>query len=179
MSKYLVAFIIISFLAVGSILVYSLNNFKSIKGEVVKQNLSGTKQPASNQMTQTPDQSGSENITIKPMDIKTPITELKIEDEIVGKGPAVKNGDTAEVNYLGTLLNGTKFDSSYDRNQTFSFSVGAGNVIQGWDKGLIGMQVGGKRKLTIPSDMAYGSSGQGPIPPNSPLIFEIELVSIK
>jgi len=178
-SKYLIAFIIISFLAVGSILVYSLNNFKSIKNQINDQSQTIPTQSVSNQVTQTPAQSGSDNITIKPMDIKTPITELKIEDEKVGNGPAVKNGDKAEVNYLGTLLDGTKFDSSYDRNQTFSFLVGAGNVIEGWDKGLIGMQVGGKRKLTIPSDMAYGSSGQGGIPPNSPLIFEIELVSIK
>lgn len=169
----------------GSILVYSLNNFKTLKGEVVKQNLSGTPQavsaqtvsPQANQaVTSQPE---NPNITIKPMNIKTPLTELKIEDEKVGNGVAVKNGDTAEVNYTGTLLDGTKFDSSLDRHQTFSFKVGAGQVIQGWDKGLIGMQVGGKRKLTIPSDMAYGSSGQGSIPPNSPLIFEIELVSIK
>lgn len=107
------------------------------------------------------------------------VTQLKIEDEIEGTESAVKSGDTVEVNYLGTLLDGTKFDSSYDRGQTFSFTVGAGDVIQGWDQGLIGMKVGGKRKLTIPADLGYGSQGAGTIPPNSPLIFEIELVSIK
>lgn len=107
------------------------------------------------------------------------ITELKIEDINEGTGSAVKSGDIAEVNYLGTLLNGQKFDSSYDRSQTFSFTVGGGEVIEGWDKGLVGMKIGGKRKLIIPSDMAYGPQGVGGIPPNSPLIFEIELVSIK
>lgn len=183
MNKYLVGFIIVCFLGVGSVLVYSLNNSKPSKEEVVKQNLSGT-EPVITQGDQTNQEVPSSSqknpaVTIQPMNIKVPITELKIEDEVVGKGAAVKTGDTAEVNYVGTLLDGTKFDSSYDRNQTFSFQVGAGRVIEGWDKGLVGMQVGGKRKLTIPSDMAYGSSGQGGIPPNSPLIFEIELISIK
>ncbi len=109
------------------------------------------------------------------------ITELKIEDIKVGTGPAeVKSGDTVVVNYKGTLLNGTQFDSSYDRGQPFETKIGVGVVIKGWDVGLLGMKVGGKRKLTIPSDMAYGQQGAGSaIPPNSPLIFELELLAIK
>lgn len=124
-----------------------------------------------------------ENIQITPtvaqVNQKMQDSELKTEDIRQGQGEAVKEGDTVEVNYTGTLTNGTKFDSSYDRNQTFKFTVGVGQVIQGWDKGLIGMKKGGLRKLTIPSSLAYGEQGvPGAIPPNSPLIFEIELVSI-
>ncbi len=106
-------------------------------------------------------------------------TELKIEELKDGVGDPVKAGDTVEVNYTGTLSDGTKFDSSYDRNQTFKFIVGQGQVIEGWEKGLLGMKKGGLRKLIIPSAMGYGSQGvPGAIPPNSTLIFEIELVSI-
>lgn len=124
-----------------------------------------------------------ENIQITPtvaqVNQKMEETDLKIEDIRQGQGEAVKEGDTVEVNYTGTLINGTKFDSSYDRNQTFKFTVGAGQVIQGWEKGLIGMKKGGLRKLTIPSSLAYGEQGvPGAIPPSSPLIFEIELVSV-
>jgi len=109
-----------------------------------------------------------------------PITELMIKDIVVGSGQEVKGGETVDVNYLGTFLDGTKFDSSYDRGEPFSFTVGGGQVIQGWDKGLVGMKVGGKRQLVIPSDLAYGSRGApGAIPPNTPLVFEIELVAIK
>lgn len=110
----------------------------------------------------------------------TTVTDLKIEDEVVGTGAEAKSGDTVEVNYVGTLTDGTKFDSSYDRNQTFKFTLGAGEVIEGWDKGFAGMKVGGKRKLTIPSSMAYGDSGiAGAIPGGATLVFEVELVSVK
>lgn len=107
------------------------------------------------------------------------VTELQIEDIEIGTGSAVKSSDTVSVNYLGTFEDGTKFDSSYDRNQSFEFQVGAGQVIQGWDQGLIGMQIGGKRKLTIPYQLAYGENGYGPIPAKATLIFEIELLGIK
>lgn len=108
------------------------------------------------------------------------ISELKIEDTQVGTGAAVKDGDVVTVNYIGTLVDGTQFDSSYDRNEPFSFAVGEGQVIAGWDQGIIGMQVGGKRTLSIPSSLGYGESGSGDIiPPNAGLIFEIELVSIE
>lgn len=106
--------------------------------------------------------------------------ELKIEDLQVGTGPAVKSGDTISIHYLGTLLDGKKFDSSYDRGQPFQTQIGVGQVIKGWDQGVVGMQVGGKRRLTIPSELAYGSRGAGDvIPPNATLIFEVELVAIK
>lgn len=106
------------------------------------------------------------------------VSEMKIEDTVVGTGDAVKNGDTVSVHYTGTLTDGTKFDSSLDRDQPFSFVVGGGQVIQGWEEGLVGMQAGGKRKLTIPSDKGYGPRGQGTIPPNATLIFDIELLKI-
>ena len=107
--------------------------------------------------------------------------ELKIEDIKVGTGSAeVKSGDTISIHYLGTLENGTKFDSSYDRGQPLETQIGVGRVIQGWDQGVLGMKVGGKRKLTIPPDLGYGAQGVGNvIPPNSTLIFEVELVGIR
>jgi len=106
--------------------------------------------------------------------------ELKTEDLIIGTGTEVKTGDTVSINYLGTLENGTKFDSSYDRGQPFETQIGVGRVIKGWDQGVPGMKVGGKRKLTIPADLAYGSRGVGSIiPPDATLIFEVELVAVK
>lgn len=109
----------------------------------------------------------------------TNIKELKIEDIKVGNGKEVKIGDTVVINYLGTLIDGTKFDSSYDRGEPFETQIGTGQVIKGWDFGVVGMKVGGKRKLTIPPSLGYGSRAVGPIPANSTLIFEVELVDIK
>lgn len=107
------------------------------------------------------------------------ITELKKEDLKVGKGAAAKKGDRVKVHYTGTLLDGTKFDSSRDRDDPFTFTLGAGEVIKGWDEGVAGMKAGGRRKLTIPSDMAYGKRGSPPkIPPDAPLEFDIELLEI-
>jgi len=107
------------------------------------------------------------------------MTELKIETLSVGTGDReVKSGDKIKVDYVGTLVNGTKFDSSIDRGEPFIFTIGVGHVIQGWDQGLMGMKVGEKRKLTIPSNLAYGERGAGSsIPPNSILIFEVKLIS--
>jgi FKBP-type peptidyl-prolyl cis-trans isomerase len=107
------------------------------------------------------------------------VEELAVEDITEGSGNEVKSGDTVKVHYTGTLLEGTKFDSSLDRGETFEFTVGAGQVIAGWEQGLVGMKVGGKRKLTIPSSMGYGETGSGSIPPNAGLIFEIELIEIR
>ena len=106
--------------------------------------------------------------------------QTQIEDFIVGGGPAAKAGDSVSVHYTGTLVDGTKFDSSVDRGQPFSFPLGAGRVIKGWDVGVAGMQVGGKRKLIIPAEEAYGSSGiDGVIPPDATLVFEVELLKIR
>lgn len=124
--------------------------------------------------------SEDQNTKVTPSSSASPSAELKIEDLKVGTGSAVKSGDTIKIHYLGTLENGIKFDSSYDRNEPFQTQIGVGQVIKGWDEGVIGMQVGGKRKLTIPSDLGYGSRGAGGvIPPNATLIFELELLEIK
>jgi hypothetical protein len=108
----------------------------------------------------------------------TLLQPLVIEDLVVGTGPAVVAGDTVTVNYIGTLTDTTEFDNSYTRGETFSFTLNANQVIAGWDQGLVGMQVGGKRKLTVPPHLGYGASPVGIIPAYSTLLFEIELVSI-
>ena len=107
-------------------------------------------------------------------------TKLEIEDGPPRSGRAAKTGDTVHVQYTGTLMDGTKFDSSYDHGgQPFKFTLGKGEVIQGWDQGVVGMKVGGKRRLRIPPALGYGASGSPPtIPPNAGLVFDIELVSI-
>jgi FKBP-type peptidyl-prolyl cis-trans isomerase FkpA len=105
--------------------------------------------------------------------------KLEIVDVVVGKGREVVSGDTIGVHYTGTLMSGKKFDSSRDRGKPFEFRVGFGQVIKGWDQGVMGMKVGGQRKLTIPAALAYGEKEQPNIPPNSGLKFDIELMSIK
>ena len=104
---------------------------------------------------------------------------LMYEDKFIGDGKQAKAGDLVSVHYTGWLEDGTKFDSSKDRNQAFRFNLGAGMVIKGWDEGVAGMKIGGTRKLTIPSELGYGSRGAGRvIPPNATLIFEIELIAL-
>ncbi len=108
------------------------------------------------------------------------VSELEIEDASIGEGPEVEGGDVVEVHYTGRLENGEVFDSSLARGEPFSFEVGAGQVIEGWEQGLVGMQVGGERELTIPPELGYGEQGSPPnIPPNSTLIFDIELLAIE
>lgn len=105
--------------------------------------------------------------------------KLKIEDTVEGTGLEATPGKTIEVHYTGKLENGTVFDSSHKRNETFKFKLGAGQVIQGWDQGFAGMKVGGKRTLTIPASLGYGARGAGGlIPPNATLIFDVELVNV-
>lgn len=106
------------------------------------------------------------------------LEKLIIDDVVIGTGDVVQEGDTVEVHYVGTLQNGQQFDNSHKRGQTFTFTIGEGRVIAGWEQGLLGMQAGGERILVIPSDLAYGSRNVGPIPANSTLIFAIELLKI-
>lgn len=111
----------------------------------------------------------------------TDVTELVVEDLVVGTGAEAVVGKTVSVNYTGWLTNGDKFDSSFDAGQPFGFVLGQKEVIDGWDQGVVGMKVGGKRKLTIPPDLAYGDQGAGGgvIPPNATLVFEVELLSVE
>ena len=111
--------------------------------------------------------------------VTTTASGLSYVDVVVGTGPTPKPGQRCTVHYTGTLENGKKFDSSRDRGQGFTFQLGAGQVIKGWDQGVAGMKIGGLRKLTIPSDLAYGARGFPPvIPPNSTLVFEVELLNV-
>jgi FKBP-type peptidyl-prolyl cis-trans isomerase len=108
------------------------------------------------------------------------MAKMQMEDLVVGTGPEAKKGQTVSVHYTGWLADGKKFDSSKDHGQPFSFALGRGQVIQGWDEGVVGMKVGGRRKLTIPPEMGYGKQGfPGAIPPDSTLVFEVELLGAR
>ena len=110
---------------------------------------------------------------------RTTASGLRVVDYGGGNGPAAKAGDRVTVHYTGTLENGKKFDSSRDRNEPFQFNLGRRQVIAGWDEGVAGMKVGDRRRLTIPSELGYGSRGAGGvIPPNATLIFDVELLGI-
>ncbi len=121
--------------------------------------------------------------SVKPLllgeNMVTTDSGLSYEDLVAGEGPQAQAGDKVSVHYTGWLEDETKFDSSLDRNQPFEFQLGAGMVIKGWDEGVAGMQVGGKRKLIIPAELGYGQRGAGNvIPPGATLIFEVELLAI-
>lgn len=118
------------------------------------------------------------NISSQNLDIG--IKGLSVTDVRLGDGPAAQKGDKLTVHYLGKLTDGSEFDSSYERGKPFSFTLGAGEVIAGWETGLVGMKVGGKRKLVIAPELAYGETGtpDSSIPPNATLVFEIELLEI-
>lgn len=107
------------------------------------------------------------------------INRMVIDDIKLGTGEVVKEGDIISVHYAGTLQDGTEFDNSKKRGAPFEFKVGGGQVIAGWEEGLVGMQVGGQRVLVIPPEKGYGAAGIGPIPPNATLVFSIELLEIK
>jgi FKBP-type peptidyl-prolyl cis-trans isomerase len=110
----------------------------------------------------------------------TTASGLKYIDEVVGTGESPSTGKNVRVHYTGTLVDGTKFDSSVDRGQPFEFRIGTGGVIKGWDEGVMTMKVGGKRRLIIPSNLGYGAAGSPPkIPPNATLNFEIELLGVR
>jgi FKBP-type peptidyl-prolyl cis-trans isomerase FkpA len=108
---------------------------------------------------------------------KTP-SGLLYQDKTVGTGAVATAGKTVHVHYTGWLPDGTKFDSSRDRNEPFDFPLGAGHVIAGWDEGVAGMKIGGRRLLVIPPGLGYGARGTGPIPPNSTLVFDVELLGV-
>jgi FKBP-type peptidyl-prolyl cis-trans isomerase FkpA len=108
------------------------------------------------------------------------MADLQIEDLQAGSGAEAVTGKTVDVHYTGWLTDGTKFDSSLDRGRPFSFPLGAGRVIQGWDRGVAGMKVGGRRKLTIPPELGYGARGAGAlIPGGATLVFEVELLAVR
>ncbi|MEW5789676.1 MAG: FKBP-type peptidyl-prolyl cis-trans isomerase [Pseudomonadota bacterium] len=110
----------------------------------------------------------------------TTASGLVIEELVLGEGAEAQPGQAVSVHYTGWLTNGSKFDSSVDRNEPFDFPLGRGYVIRGWDEGVAGMKVGGKRKLTIPPDLGYGPRGAGGvIPPNATLVFEVELLGVR
>ena len=104
---------------------------------------------------------------------------LLYQDLTVGTGPAAEAGQEVTVHYTGWLTDGKKFDSSRDRGEPFTFRLGEGEVIEGWDEGVAGMRVGGRRKLVIPSELGYGAAGAGPIPPDATLVFDVELLGVK
>ena len=113
-------------------------------------------------------------------DAVTTESGLKYTDLVPGTGRQAELGDTASVHYTGWLMDGKKFDSSVDRKEPFSFRVGAGQVIKGWDEGVLGMKIGGKRKLIIPPQLGYGARGAGGvIPPNATLTFDVELLELR
>ena len=132
--------------------------------------------------TPTPSPSKTTTSSTGAITLTNPTTTasgLKYEDIVVGTGASPKNGQRVTVHYTGTFLDGKKFDSSRDRGQPFNFVIGNGNVIKGWDEGVLTMKVGGKRNLEIPPALGYGSRDYGPIPGNSTLLFEVELIAVQ
>lgn len=113
-----------------------------------------------------------------PVDLQGEAGQLQWSDLATGEGEEATPGSEATVHYTGWLTDGRKFDSSRDRGQPFTFRVGGGQVIRGWDEGVAGMRVGGRRTLVIPADLGYGSRGVGPIPPNATLVFAVELLGV-
>ena len=166
--KYLFATVLLLFIAVaGGIAVFSS------KGSSQKQLLAIPFPTSTIEATVEPTATGSAKQVME-------VDKLIILDEKVGTGAEAVAGKKVTVNYTGTLTDGTKFDSSYDHGTPFSFNLGAGEVIAGWDQGVAGMKVGGKRKLTIPASLGYGATGAGGvIPPNATLIFEVELLKVE
>ncbi|MDE1919449.1 MAG: FKBP-type peptidyl-prolyl cis-trans isomerase [Patescibacteria group bacterium] len=139
--------------------------------------------------TPAPEQTTAPDVTLNTTQTQTPsttmttepVTQLQVTDETVGTGATAAAGDSVTVNYVGSLTNGTVFDASANHGTTgFTFNLGAGQVIKGWDQGIVGMKEGGKRKLVIPASLAYGNQAVGNIiPANSTLIFEVELLKVQ
>lgn len=162
-----IVFIVIASVILGGGLFYNTGLDRKTQEQVADVNNTAAQQLTQSEETQTNQQTQT-------------VDKLIIEDVVVGTGAEAKTGNTVSVHYTGTFLDGTKFDSSVDRGTPFEFKLGAGAVIKGWDQGVVGMKVGGKRKLTIPGDLAYGPNGYaGAIPPNATLKFDIELLGVK
>lgn len=160
MSKVVLILIVIVLLVIAAVVLW-----------MVLAPSSNNSQSSSSSNSASSNSTSSNNFTVQGV-------QVAIERQ--GTGSGAVSGNTLTVNYIGTLQNGTKFDSSYDRNRAFSFQLGQGSVIKGWDVGLVGMKVGEKRKLTIPADMGYGVKGfiGAGIPSNATLVFEVELLNI-
>lgn len=125
------------------------------------------------------DESSLKNALVDAATTKGELVKLVVDDIKIGSGAEVKEGNTVTVHYIGTTQDGVQFDSSYTRGEPFSFTVGAKKVIEGWEKGLVGMKEGGQRILVIPSSMAYGDRQVGPIPAGSTLVFAVELLKVE
>lgn len=166
-----VAIVIVAFFF-GTIVLYSFN--KNVEKNLdVNSNGEVSAVKPINKITTDTNTKNNMNTTTSP-------EGLVVEDKVVGTGDEAVAGKTVFVDYVGTLENGTKFDSSYDRGEPIEFVLGTGRVIKGWDMGIAGMKVGGKRRLVIPADLAYGNRAVGGvIPANAVLVFEVELVGVK
>lgn len=178
-----VAIVVVAFFF-GTMFLYSFNkNVEksrdadgTVSTQVVPSNPAVTVVPAVEQINKIKTNTNTKNT----MNTTTSPEGLVIEDKAVGTGIEAVAGKTVSVDYVGTLENGTKFDSSYDRGTPIEFVLGTGRVIKGWDMGIAGMKVGGKRRLVIPADLAYGDRAVGGvIPANAVLVFEVELVGVK
>lgn len=167
-------FAVVSFaLALGCAKLTEPPKEEAIQAEVAQPAASASAQPA-------PTVTAKPAETQKPAEAPPSNEKLESKDLVVGKGTEAKTGDTVKVHYVGTLPDGKEFDSSKKHNQPFEFELGAGRVIKGWDQGVAGMKIGGKRKLTVPPSLGYGARGFPPvIPPNATLIFEVELLEVK
>jgi peptidylprolyl isomerase len=144
---------------------------------IIMQNNSQANMPTQSELDQTNQQQEELQVDQTAYIVNDDIKELKIEDQVEGTGEAIKEGDSVRVHYKGTIAQtGQKIDSSYDRGEPVEFALG--EVIVGWQQGMPGMKVGGKRRLIIPSELAYGAAANGAIPANSDLVFEIELLAI-
>jgi len=161
----LISILILTF---SSLLLSSCTKCSSEKASDTGSNASENSQPASgDEISENKSEQKNSN-------------ELQIDDVVIGNGATAESGKKVTVHYTGTLVDGKKFDSSKDRNRPFTFDLGAGKVIKGWDEGVVGMKVGGTRKLIIPASMGYKERGvPGVIPPNSVLLFEVELLGVE
>jgi FKBP-type peptidyl-prolyl cis-trans isomerase len=166
-------------LAAIIILAVAVVAFLVIRDYINKSNAAATPTPSSSSNGSYPIGTLDSTPPAPSANAVTTASGLVYEDLQVGDGAVAKAGDTVSVNYTGWLEDGTKFDSSLDRGQTFDFALGSGQVIPGWDEGVQGMQVNGTRLLVIPPTLGYGSQANGPIPANSTLIFEVQLVGIQ